>query len=88
MEVKTKIKRVHKDPRQSRSILSTISSCFFNIKYFIVPFEVQKMISWIYTILGDCGLIKTQNPEYAELKSKSGYIVFCKTVPNIIKFHQ
>lgn len=46
------------------------------------------MISWIYTILGDCGLIKTQNPEYAEFKSKNGYIVFCKTVPNIIKFHQ
>jgi hypothetical protein len=46
------------------------------------------MISWIYTILGECGLIKTQNPDYAELKSKSGYIVFCKTESNINKFYQ
>ena len=35
------------------------------------------MVSWTYRILGKSGTILTQDPLYAELKSKTGYSVFC-----------
>ena len=43
------------------------------------------MIMWKYTILSDAGIITTRNPDYAEKKSKLGYLVFCKRVSNIYK---
>jgi hypothetical protein len=45
------------------------------------------MIVWRYTILSDAGTILTNNPEYAERKSRLGYRVFCKRENNIFKFN-
>lgn len=46
------------------------------------------MIVWKYTILSNAGTITTRNPEYAEKKSKLGYLVFCKRESNIFKFNR
>jgi hypothetical protein len=35
------------------------------------------MVSWTYRILAKTGTIITQDPFYAEIKSKKGYPVFC-----------
>jgi len=40
------------------------------------------MIIWTYTIKSDNGTIITQNPEYAEKRSRLGNIVFCKRISN------
>ena len=45
------------------------------------------MIVWRYTIQSDAGKIITRNPEYAEKKSKLGYLVFCKRENNVYKFN-
>lgn len=45
------------------------------------------MIVWKYTILTNAGPIITRNPDIAESKSKSGYLVFCKTENNIYKYN-
>jgi len=44
------------------------------------------MITWRYKIQGTDKTIITRNTEYAEKKSKLGYIVFCKRESNIYKF--
>ena len=49
--------------------------------------EGLKLITWKYKIQGDACTIITRNPEYAEQKSKLGYIVFCKRETNIYKFY-
>ena len=38
---------------------------------------VVYMVSWTYRILAKSGTILTQDPLYAEFKSKTGYQVFC-----------
>lgn len=43
------------------------------------------MSTWTYKILGANGIILTKNPDYAEMKSKNGYIVFCKRETNVYK---
>ena len=45
------------------------------------------MVSWTYIIKGGAGTIITGDPFYAEMKSKLGYIVFCKRENNIYKSH-
>ena len=45
------------------------------------------MIVWRYTILSDAGEIITRNPDYAEKKSKLGYLVFCKRENNVYRFN-
>ncbi len=42
---------------------------------------------WRYTIISDAGPIITRNYEYAERKSRLGYLVFCKREKNIYKFN-
>ena len=44
------------------------------------------MIVWKYTILTDTGTIITKNPDIAERKSRSGYLVFCKRENNVYKY--
>jgi len=39
----------------------------------------------MYIIKGGAGTIVTQNPYYAEEKSRLGYQVFCKRESNIFK---
>jgi len=46
----------------------------------------KKMIVWNYAIQSDNGKIFTQDPEYAEKRSKLGDIVFCKRITNFYKF--
>ena len=45
------------------------------------------MIVWTYTIQGDAGTIVTRNTEYAEKKSRLGYLVFCKRENNVYKYN-
>ncbi len=45
------------------------------------------MMVWKYTIQTNAGTIITQNPDFAEMKSKLGNIVFCKRETNIYKFN-
>ena len=45
------------------------------------------MMVWKYTIKGNAGIITTKNTELAEKKSKLGYIIYCKRISNIYKFH-
>jgi hypothetical protein len=45
------------------------------------------MIVWKYTIQSDAGIIVTGNLEYAEQKSKQGYLIFCKRENKINKFN-
>ena len=45
------------------------------------------MMTWRYKIRGANSTIITSNSEYAEQKSKLGYIVFCKRESNIYKFN-
>jgi len=44
------------------------------------------MMVWKYIIRSDAGVIVTQNPYYAEQRSKLGNIVFCKRENNIYKY--
>jgi len=44
------------------------------------------MIIWKYIIKSDAGTITTRNHQYAEEKSKRGYLVFCKRENNIYRF--
>jgi len=44
------------------------------------------MIIWKYVIKGNAGTITTRNCEYAEQKSKLGYLVFCKRENNIFRY--
>ena len=46
------------------------------------------MMNWKYTIKTNNGVIITRNPEYAEMKSRLGNIIFCKRESNIYKFNQ
>jgi hypothetical protein len=46
------------------------------------------MIVWKYTIYGDAGTIITRDPDFAEMKSRLGNIVFCKRETNVYSFHQ
>ena len=41
------------------------------------------MMTWIYTIKAGASTIITGDPFYAERKSKTGYIVFCKRKNNV-----
>ena len=43
------------------------------------------MTIWKYIIKGKAGTIVTKDYNYAEMKSKLGYIVFCKRENNIFK---
>jgi hypothetical protein len=45
------------------------------------------MMTWRYKILGANSTIITSNPEYAEQKSRLGYVVFCKRESNIYRFN-
>ena len=45
------------------------------------------MIVWKYKILTNAGQIITKNVEYAEKKSRNGYLIFCKGENNIYKFN-
>jgi|GEM_PF-1569483 len=45
------------------------------------------MIAWTYRIQGINSTIITKNVDYAEQKSKLGYIVFCRRENNIYKFN-
>lgn len=45
------------------------------------------MIKWKYKIIGNAGIITTRNTEFAEKKSKLGYVVFCKRESNIYKYN-
>ena len=45
------------------------------------------MVIWKYKILTNAGVITTRNTEYAEKKSRLGYLVFCKGENNIYKYH-
>jgi len=36
------------------------------------------MNSWIYRIIGKTVVITTKNTDFAEKKSKLGYIIYCK----------
>jgi hypothetical protein len=47
----------------------------------------RDMKNWIYKIQGLDKVIITKNVEFAEQKSKLGYIVFCKRESNIFKFN-
>jgi hypothetical protein len=44
------------------------------------------MVIWKYIIQTDIGPIITSNYRYAEQRSKSGNIVFCKREKNIYKY--
>jgi len=44
------------------------------------------MMAWRYKIQGANGTIITSSSEYAEQKSRLGYIVFCKRESNIYRF--
>jgi len=44
------------------------------------------MTIWKYIIHGKNSTIITSNTDYAEKKSKSGYIVFCKRESNMFKY--
>lgn len=44
------------------------------------------MASWTYRILGKSGTILTQDYLFAELKSKSGYSVFCTRDKTRLRF--
>jgi hypothetical protein len=46
------------------------------------------MMNWKYTIQTSNGVIVTRNPDFAEMKSRLGNIVFCKRESNIYRFHQ
>jgi hypothetical protein len=46
------------------------------------------MIVWTYTIQSTHGKTITQNPIYAEKRSKLGDLVFCKRETNFFKYHQ
>ena len=46
------------------------------------------MIVWKYKIQTNAGTIITRNPEIAERKSRSGYLVFCKRENNIYKYNR
>jgi len=46
------------------------------------------MFVWMYTILNRNGRIVTQNPIYAEQRSKLGDIVFCKRITNKYRYNQ
>jgi len=45
------------------------------------------MINWKYTIYGEGCRIVTGNIDFAEQKSKQGYIIFCKRESNVFKFN-
>ncbi len=45
------------------------------------------MSIWKYVIKSNFGTIITKNYKYAEEKSKSGYVVFCKKENTINKFY-
>ncbi len=45
------------------------------------------MIVWKFKILTNTGPIVTNNVEYAEEKSKLGYLIFCKRENNVYKFN-
>lgn len=45
------------------------------------------MMVWKYKIQSSTGLIITQNPEYAEMKSKLGNIVYCKGESNVYRYN-
>ena len=44
------------------------------------------MTVWKYIIKGDAGTIITRNHQYAEKKSRLGYIVFCKREKNVYRY--
>ncbi len=44
------------------------------------------MMAWRYKIQGSNNTIITSSSEYAEKKSKLGYIVFCKRESNVYRF--
>jgi len=46
------------------------------------------MNMWKYKIQSKSVTIITQNPDYAEMKSKLGNIVYCKREKNIYKYNQ
>lgn len=43
---------------------------------------------WKFTIQSTNGKIITQNPAYAEKRSKLGDIVYCKRETNLFKYHK
>ena len=45
------------------------------------------MLVWNYIIQTTCGKIITQNPEYAEKKSRLGNIVYCRREKNMYKYN-
>ena len=45
------------------------------------------MIVWKYRIYGDAGTIITRDPDFAEMKSRLGNIVFCKRESNIFSYN-
>ncbi|MBU0498097.1 MAG: hypothetical protein KKC68_08045 [Candidatus Thermoplasmatota archaeon] len=44
------------------------------------------MIIWTYRISGKTGTILTQDPLYAEIKSKMGYLVYCTRKNTMAKY--
>ena len=46
------------------------------------------MTIWKYIIKSNAGIIVTRNHQYAEKKSKLGYLVFCKRENNIYRYPQ
>ncbi|MEE9440453.1 MAG: hypothetical protein V3V27_00825 [Candidatus Thermoplasmatota archaeon] len=44
------------------------------------------MTIWKYIIKSNAGTIITRNHQYAEQKSKLGYLVFCKRENNIYRY--
>ena len=54
----------------------------------ILPLRGKKMTIWKYIIKSNAGIIVTRNHQYAEKKSKLGYLVFCKRENNIYRYPQ
>ncbi len=54
----------------------------------ILPLRGKKMTIWKYIIKSNAGTIITRNHQYAEQKSKLGYLVFCKRENNIYRYPQ
>lgn len=52
----------------------------------ILPLRGKKMTIWKYIIKSNAGTIITRNHQYAEQKSKLGYLVFCKRENNIYRY--
>lgn len=52
----------------------------------ILPLQGKKMTIWKYIIKSNAGTIITRNHQYAEQKSKLGYLVFCKRENNIYRY--